>query len=639
MSDKFYVGLNLTGFENNGSQRPISRITLRVDDEHVLTAGDDTGLELTADCPHATQSIVNSILARLKGGTYKMYSATAANLDPAAELGDGVTASGLYSEISRIFDSGTGFPSPSAPGKEELEDEYPAGGPLTQLIERKLAETRSRITKTATEILLEVERVEDGVAQMSASFSVQLQQITSRVQDAEGGISTLTQTASSLQSQITAANGNISSITQTVNSILSSVSSLEGEVSSIKQTANNISLSVSGSLGSTASIVLDVGGNKKTETLDLSNVRQSFANDTSAITISGGKVTFNSGTFVVNSENLQIDGNGNLTVKQGATIRGSSFYSETDATSVAITGGRMRLSYGDTLVGYMGTNQWISDNSKKGIEFDMETSGAYMAWAYRESSSSSQYTSKLLYTAKAMDSNAGTLEADRIYFDCYSHSAYPMSFGWDRSKSDGTIYGDGSALILVAGKELRLSVGATYGIDINSNYITLYQNSNRLVHCYNNLDMHNYSIQNTSDERLKKNIETSDVDALGVVNSIGTYSFDWVEDGRHEALGFIAQQLEAEASEDFVSVNASDGHYSTKDLKMIPYLVKAVQQLSAKVDELQGSTSATARRMVRKKQWEPTLYTLAEKEDYAESLQPDTRIPEPKTPEPIIFPD
>lgn len=55
MSDKFFVGLDLTGAEDNGRQRPISRVTLLLDDENAVTAGDDTGAELLADCPHATQ--------------------------------------------------------------------------------------------------------------------------------------------------------------------------------------------------------------------------------------------------------------------------------------------------------------------------------------------------------------------------------------------------------------------------------------------------------------------------------------------------------------------------------------------------------------------------------------------------------
>ncbi len=60
MSEKFYVGLDVTSFEDNGKQRPISRVTLMLDDNEALTAGDNTGVELVADCPHATQEMVNA---------------------------------------------------------------------------------------------------------------------------------------------------------------------------------------------------------------------------------------------------------------------------------------------------------------------------------------------------------------------------------------------------------------------------------------------------------------------------------------------------------------------------------------------------------------------------------------------------
>ena len=153
MPDKHYVGLDLTGFEDNGKTRPISRITLNVDDNNVITAGDDTGLELVADCPHATQAMADAILKRMKGYQYQMFSADAANIDPAAELGDGVTAGGVYGVISRLSDDGQGYPSITAPGEAELEDEYPTGGgPMTKAFNRQLAQTRSLITKSAEEI-------------------------------------------------------------------------------------------------------------------------------------------------------------------------------------------------------------------------------------------------------------------------------------------------------------------------------------------------------------------------------------------------------------------------------------------------------------------------------------------------------
>lgn len=165
MSDKFFVGLDLTSAEDNGIQRPISRVTLLLDDENSVTAGDDTGAELLADCPHATQAMADAILAQVKGYQYQMFEAGDAALDPSAELGDGVTAGGLYSVISRLDDDGSGYSGISAPGESELEDEYPTSGPMTQTFNRKIAQANSRITKTAEEIRLEVENVEVGLSQ------------------------------------------------------------------------------------------------------------------------------------------------------------------------------------------------------------------------------------------------------------------------------------------------------------------------------------------------------------------------------------------------------------------------------------------------------------------------------------------
>ena len=67
MSDKLFVGLGVTSVEDNGTLPPISRVTLMVDDNNVITAGDDTGREIVADCPFATQEMVNALLANLQG--------------------------------------------------------------------------------------------------------------------------------------------------------------------------------------------------------------------------------------------------------------------------------------------------------------------------------------------------------------------------------------------------------------------------------------------------------------------------------------------------------------------------------------------------------------------------------------------
>ena len=214
LSDKLFVGLGVTSVEDNGTLPPISRVTLMVDDNNAITSGDDTGREIVADCPFATQEMVNAILSRLKGYQYHAYTASDAGIDPAVELGDAVTVGGIYSVVSRIEDDGTGYPSIAAPGEAELEDEYPSVGPVTQTFNRQISETRSLISKTSEEILLKVENELEG---LSSSFSVQLQQI---------------------QSQVTGLNGQVSSITQKVDNITLSVSN--------GSTSSSISLSVGG---------------------------------------------------------------------------------------------------------------------------------------------------------------------------------------------------------------------------------------------------------------------------------------------------------------------------------------------------------------------------------------------------------
>nr|UWG14307.1 MAG: hypothetical protein [Bacteriophage sp.] len=170
MSEKYYVGGDITSFSDNGKYKPISRVTLLLDDEKSLTAGDDTGMEITASCPHATQAMVSALLQRMKGYRYQAYEAGAANIDPAAELGDGVTVGGIYSPLSKLSDDGRGYAGISSPGEAEMEDEYPAEGYITQEFNRKIAETRSTITKTSEEIMLKVEGIDGKYTEVKTTL-------------------------------------------------------------------------------------------------------------------------------------------------------------------------------------------------------------------------------------------------------------------------------------------------------------------------------------------------------------------------------------------------------------------------------------------------------------------------------------
>lgn len=237
MSDKYYVGGDITSFSDNGKYNPISRVTLLVDDENSLTAGDDTGMEVIASCPHATQPMVSALLQTMKGYQYQAYEAGAANIDPAAELGDGVTVGGIYSPLSKLSDDGRGYAGISSPGEAEMEDEYPAEGYITQEFNRKIAETRSTITKTSEEIMLKVKGVDGRVTSLSTSID-------------------------GIEANISSLNGSITNIKADINGLRTTVSGkIDGSTaqSMIDQSIDKITLSVSSSSSGTTFKILSNG--------------------------------------------------------------------------------------------------------------------------------------------------------------------------------------------------------------------------------------------------------------------------------------------------------------------------------------------------------------------------------------------
>lgn len=548
MSDKHFVGFNLTDFSDNGEQTPVSRVTLLIDEENYLTAGDDSGITLEAKCPHATQAMVNSILATVKGKKYRMFEAENARLDPAAELGDGVTAGRVYSTISRLSDDGNVFPGITAPGQAELEDEYPtnSGGPMTQEFNRKLAQTRSQITKTADEIRLSVKRVEDDVEKFGTDFSVSIEGITSRVSDAEGNISTLQQTAK--------------------------------------------------------------------------NIRIAFASEDSSVDISAGRITFNTGTFVLNGGNITIDSEGNLTSEngtiKGASISGSSITTESEKVKTVIEKGLSKYYYDGVFLGQIGTGQ-IAGTSAKGIVYEVEYNGEYMAWTAKTNPISDSYYLKMLYSNKDIKTGTEyhnyTFAGDKLHIECDVFTRYKYEVGVThyelgsaRSESCGSIHGS-----ITSGLDIESNSYKTwFGIAIvGESFASIFADEIGLNGKV--IDYSQSRLVSTSDARAKKNIRESDIDALSVINKIKTYSFDFINSGEHREIGFISQQIKYDSTEDLIYYNENQDRYCVIETSFIPYLVKAVQQLYNMIAP--GSTVMK----IRAKEWTDP-YSEMEKEAYVE---------------------
>ena len=67
-------------------------------------------------------------------------------------------------------------------------------------------------------------------------------------------------------------------------------------------------------------------------------------------------------------------------------------------------------------VGKIGTNELQSNSSKKGLNFDLESNGAYMTWASKDSSSANVYTMKWTYVQKGK--GWGNYTAGELHAGC-----------------------------------------------------------------------------------------------------------------------------------------------------------------------------------------------------------------------------
>lgn len=112
-----------------------------------------------------------------------------------------------------------------------------------------------------------------------------------------------------------------------------------------------------------------------------------------------------------------------------------------------------------------------------------------------------------------------------------------------------------------------------------------------------------YTNLNISDIRLKENIENSETDALETVNRMKVRQFDWKErmGGWHQNIGFVADELEE--IDPNLALGGGYDENGEMDIKQInsPYLlnyaIKAIQELSAKVEAQEKRIKELERRL------------------------------------------
>lgn len=152
----------------------------------------------------------------------------------------------------------------------------------------------------------------------------------------------------------------------------------------------------------------------------------------------------------------------------------------------------------------------------------------------------------------------------------------------------GTVYSQGNVVIT------NDSYGGIWSMHADTSKLTV------------NTPYGTYSLAwNSSDSRLKKNIEDTDLKALPVINGIKHRKFEWKEEGRNPVkLGYVARELQ-KLDEDLVfEVEQQEGaEYESllqiDETKMIPYITKGMQEMyeiiqrqQAEIDLLKEQVSA-----------------------------------------------
>ena len=283
--------------------------------------------------------------------------------------------------------------------------------------------------------------------------------------------------------------------------------------------------------------------------------------DYSAANHTGSKIDLSDGTFSFAGGRMTWNGS-------TFAIEGKVTVSDNDSKAV-LDDAKLKLQRDNLSMGFVGTQ--TDTNNNRGIVFDLDLDADYMSWGAKDSASDTYYKQKFTYYR----SDSGNQTAG------FNMWAQLNMHGYDIVNAD------------IDASRVVGELNATSNSHVKFNGDITWYNGND-ANIYRPIDMHNYSISNTtivssSDRRLKENIKDSEVNALDILCALKPREFDWKANGQHQELGFIADEMQA-VCEGFAAT-LPDGMQGIKLLETVPYLIKAVQELKEENERLKERVS------------------------------------------------
>ena len=159
MSGSIYVGTKAGTLQAPSSFEEYSGVILTIaDDAEPYKAGNTAGRVLEVFCPWGNQKVADRILRRIRGYRYQPYTASGVDLNPAAQLGDGVTIENTYGGLYSI-ETQYGSVSSSdiaAPGEEELDHEFTYQPKSQREVRRRFRNVESQLSIQSGQIAAKV---------------------------------------------------------------------------------------------------------------------------------------------------------------------------------------------------------------------------------------------------------------------------------------------------------------------------------------------------------------------------------------------------------------------------------------------------------------------------------------------------
>lgn len=170
---KIPLGQEVESFDVSPQFNGYSGIEITDENGDSVLVGDNTGRIIPI--PGITITQARNILAELQSSAfrYQPHETQGALLNPAAELGDGVTINNTYSGIYKMSKRFSPLMEAdiSAPQDEEIDHEFPFEPKQDRVYQRAIAENKSQISLTQEQIQSEVTRATSAENQLRSSIT------------------------------------------------------------------------------------------------------------------------------------------------------------------------------------------------------------------------------------------------------------------------------------------------------------------------------------------------------------------------------------------------------------------------------------------------------------------------------------